>query len=134
MVFYHQSKVAKKEQIIKKVTAERDNALATLQTMEKQRQKIAAIDSKHTRELADAKSENNRLRANVADGIKRLQLNTSCKTLPKTATASCLDDATSPRLNDSALEDYFRLREHIAIASSQITGLQDYIIQVCMTN
>ncbi|NQS96767.1 lysis protein, partial [Yersinia enterocolitica] len=57
----------------------------TIDMMESQRQAVAAIDIKYTKELADAKSENDRLRADIASGTKRLQLNATCsKPVPKT--------------------------------------------------
>lgn len=106
---------------------------ATLDQIETQRQTVAAIDIKHTKELADAKSENERLRADVANGTKRLQLNATCtKPVSKTTgTASVTDDA-SARLTNAAERDYISLRERIGIATSQINGLQAYINNVCL--
>lgn len=106
---------------------------ATLDQIETQRQAVAAIDIKHTKELADAKSENERLRADIANGTKRLQLNATCtKPVSKTTgTASVTDDA-SARLTNAAERDYISLRERIGIATSQINGLQAYINNVCL--
>ncbi|EKN4696960.1 lysis protein [Yersinia ruckeri] len=113
------SKVAKQQQ-------------ATLDQIETQRQTVAAIDIKHTKELADAKSENERLRADLATGAKRLQLNASCKRLSEAAvTSSSVDDA-SPRYDAEFERNYLSLRERIGIATSQISGLQDYINNVCI--
>lgn len=114
------SKVAKQQQ-------------ATLDQIEIQSQTVAAIDIKYTKELADAKSENERLRADIATGTKRLQLNATCtKPVPKTTAPASVDDVTSPRLNESAERDYLTLRERIDIATSQINGLQAYITNVCL--
>ena len=106
---------------------------ATLDQIETQRQAVAAIDIKYTKELADAKSENERLRADIANGTKRLQLNATCtKPVSKTSgTASIPDDAPA-RLTESAERDYLSLRERIGIATSQINGLQAYINNVCL--
>ncbi|HFR4114347.1 TPA: lysis protein [Yersinia enterocolitica] len=114
------SKVAKQQQ-------------ATLDQIETQRQAVAAIDIKYTKELADAKSENDRLRADIASGTKRLQLNATCtKPVSKTTTAASVHDDASARLTESAQRDYISLRERIGIATSQINGLQDYISNVCL--
>ncbi|MGE4664981.1 lysis protein [Yersinia enterocolitica] len=114
------SKVAKQQQ-------------ATLDQIETQRQAVAAIDIKHTKELADAKSENERLRADIANGTKRLQLNATCtKPVSKTTGPASVPDDASARLTDSAQRDYLSLRERIGIATSQINGLQDYITNVCL--
>ncbi|ENA3489044.1 lysis protein, partial [Yersinia enterocolitica] len=106
---------------------------ATLDQIETQRQAVAAIDIKHTKELADAKSENERLRADIASGTKRLQLNATCtKPMSKTTGPASVPDDASARLTDSAERDYLSLRERIGIATSQINGLQDYITNVCV--
>ncbi|WP_404810666.1 lysis protein [Yersinia enterocolitica] len=114
------SKVAKQQQ-------------TTLDQIETQRQAVAAIDIKHTKELADAKSENERLRADIANGTKRLQLNATCpKPVSKTTSPASVPDDASARLTDSAQRDYLSLRERIGIATSQINGLQAYINNVCL--
>ncbi|MHA3368916.1 lysis protein [Yersinia enterocolitica] len=106
---------------------------ATLDQIETQRQAVAAIDIKHTKELADAKSENERLRADIANGTKRLQLNATCtKPVPKTTGPASVPDDASARLTNAAERDYISLRERIGIATSQINGLQAYINNVCL--
>ncbi|WP_430980859.1 lysis protein [Yersinia massiliensis] len=106
---------------------------ATLDQIETQRQAVAAIDIKHTKELADAKSENERLRADISSGTKRLQLNATCsKPVSKTTGPASVPDDASARLTESAQRDYLSLRERIGIATSQINGLQDYITNVCL--
>lgn len=106
---------------------------ATLDQIETQRQAVAAIDIKHTKELADAKSENERLRADIANGTKRLQLNAICtKPVSKTTGPASVPNDASPRLTESAQRDYISLRERIGIATSQINGLQAYINNVCL--
>ncbi|MHA3575873.1 lysis protein [Yersinia enterocolitica] len=106
---------------------------ATLDQIETQRQAVAAIDIKHTKELADAKSENERLRADIANGTKRLQLNATCpKPVSKTTGPASVPDDASARLTNAAERDYISLRERIGIATSQISGLQAYITNVCL--
>ncbi|EPX8764083.1 lysis protein [Yersinia enterocolitica] len=106
---------------------------ATLDQIEVQRQAVAAIDIKHTKELADAKSENERLRADIANGTKRLQLNATCTSpVSKTTGPASVPDDASARLTNAAERDYISLRERIGIATSQINGLQAYINNVCL--
>lgn len=106
---------------------------ATLDQIETQRQAVAAIDIKHTKELADAKSENERLRADIANGTKRLQLNAICtKPVSKTTGPASVPDDASARLTNAAERDYLSLRERIGITTSQINGLQAYITNVCL--
>ncbi|AKP34704.1 lysis protein [Yersinia aleksiciae] len=106
---------------------------ATLDQIETQRQAVAAIDIKYTKELADAKSENERLRADITNGTKRLQLNATCtKPVSKTTGPASIPDDASARLTNAAERDYISLRERIGIATSQINGLQAYINNVCL--
>lgn len=106
---------------------------ATLDQIETQRQAVAAIDIKHTKELADAKSENERLRADIANGTKRLQLNAICtKPVSKTTGPASVPDDASARLTNAAERDYLSLRERIGIATTQIAGLQSYIRTQCL--
>ncbi|HDL7647895.1 TPA: lysis protein, partial [Yersinia enterocolitica] len=106
---------------------------STIEEMVKRQQISAVLDAKYTQELADAKSQIEALRADVAAGRRRLRLNAQCVSTvsPQTGTAS-MDDATGPRLTDAAQRDYLRLRERIDIATKQITGLQEYINNVCL--
>lgn len=98
-------------------------------------QAVAELDRKHTEELKSAKEENVRLRGDVADGRRRLQLKASCpadsRNVPNATGASGLADGTSPRLDDSAQRDYWTLIDRIAEAKQQIAGLQQYARSVC---
>ncbi|WP_265102081.1 lysis protein [Yersinia proxima] len=132
LTYYHY-RVQSLNRDVAELTTVAKQQQATLDQIETQRQAVAAIDIKYTKELADAKSENERLRADIANGTKRLQLNATCtKPASKTTGTASVDDVTSPRLNESAQRDYISLRERIGIATSQINGLQDYITNVCL--
>ena len=67
---------------------------------------VAALDAKYTKELADAKAENDALRDDVAAGRRRLHIKAVCQSREAT-TASGVDNAASPRLADTAERDYF---------------------------
>lgn len=98
-------------------------------------QAVADLDRKHTEELKSAKEENDRLRGDVADGRRRLQLKASCpadsRNVPGTTGAASLADGAGPRLDDSAQRDYWTLIDRIAEAKQQIAGLQQYARSVC---
>ena len=70
---------------------------------------VAALDAKYTKELADAKAENDALRDDVAAGRRRLHIKAVCRSVREAA--SGVDNAASPRLvADTAERDYFTLR------------------------
>ena len=80
--------------------------------MQMRQRDAAALDAKYTKELADAKAENDALRDDVAAGRRRLHISSSSAAREAT-TASGVDNAASPRLADTAERDYFTLRERL---------------------
>ena len=81
---------------------------AAITDMQMRQRDVAALDAKYTKELADAKAENDALRDDVAAGRRRLHIKAVCQSV---VTASGVDNAASPRLADTAERDYFTLRE-----------------------
>lgn len=104
----------------------------TINDMLSRQRDVAALDSKYTQELADAKQTIEQLQRDVAAGAKRLRLNATCKPVRNSTSAPGVDDAASPGLTDAAERDYFRLRERIETSNKQIAGLQEYIRQQCL--
>lgn len=98
-------------------------------------QAVADLDRKHTEELKSAKEENVRLRGDVADGRRRLQLKASCpadsRNVPNATGTASLADGAGPRLDGAAERDYWTLIDRIAEAKQQIAGLQQYARSVC---
>ncbi|CNE50521.1 lysis protein [Yersinia enterocolitica] len=133
ILVYSQSRVTTLKRDVAEITAVANQQKKDLQLAEIHRQAVTAIDIKTTKELADAKSENERLRADIASGTKRLQLNATCtKPVSKTTGPASVPDDASARLTNAAERDYLSLRERIGIATTQIAGLQDYINNVCL--
>ena len=88
-------------------------ANAAITDMQMRQRDVAALDAKYTKELADAKAENDALRDDVAAGRRRLHIAQSVSQCVKATTASGVDNAASPRLADTAERDYFTLRERL---------------------
>ena len=106
-------------------------ANATITDMQTRQRDVAALDAKYTKELADANAENNRLRADVVAGKRRLQIAATCSK-GETTGASGLADGSSPRLTADAELNYWRLRDGIATVTKQLTGLQEYVRTQCL--
>lgn len=117
---------------LKAITQVANQQKADLENIQRQRVQASELDIKVTQELANAKSEIERLRADLSNGTKRLRLAASCPKLPEATASSGEPDATSPRLNDSAERDYLSLVERIRTATAMINGLQDYINHQCL--
>ncbi|EDQ9666756.1 lysis protein [Salmonella enterica subsp. enterica serovar Bredeney] len=108
-------------------------ANATITDMTKRQRDVAALDAKYTKELADAKAENDALRDDVAAGRRRLLVNATCPAMPtgKSTSAARVDNAARPRLADTAQRDYFTLKERVTTMQKQLEGAQDYIGTQC---
>ncbi|EFJ3648823.1 lysis protein [Escherichia coli] len=107
-------------------------ANAAITDMQMRQRDVAALDAKYTKELADAKAENDALRDDVAAGRRRLHIKAVCQSVREATTASGVDNAASPRLADTAERDYFTLRARLIIMQKQLEGAQLYIREQCL--
>ncbi|HCT7640337.1 TPA: lysis protein [Morganella morganii] len=94
-------------------------------------QKLHELDIRHTQELANAKTEIDRLRIAADRNPERVYIKASC---PKTGsvTTTGMDDAVPARPDDTAVRNYWLLRERIAESEQMIKGLQGYIRMECL--
>jgi len=93
-----------------------------------------AIDQRNTKELTDARTENERLRRAVDDGTGRLYVSATCPatgSVSATAGAARVADAGRAELAADARQDYFSLRDQLAQSRQMIVGLQQYAMGVC---
>ncbi|CDL81695.1 lysis protein [Xenorhabdus cabanillasii] len=88
------------------------------------------LDSKHTQELANAKTEINKLRDAAHAHPERVYIKAKCP-MSKTIVSSGMDDAVTARPTDTAIRNYWLLRERIATSEQMILGLQGYIRTQC---
>ncbi|WP_244590138.1 lysis protein [Xenorhabdus innexi] len=88
------------------------------------------LDSKHTQELAHAKTEIDRLHSASLAHPERVYIQAKCP-VSKTVASSGMDDAALARPTDSAIRNYWLLRERIATSEQMILGLQEYIREQC---
>ena len=71
-------------------------ANAAITDMQMRQRDVAALDAKYTKELADAKAENDALRDDVAAGRRRLHIKAVCQSVREATTASGVDNAAPP--------------------------------------
>ncbi|ULN84693.1 lysis protein [Pseudomonas sp. Y5-11] len=93
-----------------------------------------AIDQRNTKELTDARTENERLRRAVGDGTGRLYVSATCPAsgaVSATAGTPRVADAGRAELAADARQDYFTLRDQLALSRQMIVGLQQYALDVC---
>ncbi|MCW2258551.1 prophage endopeptidase [Providencia alcalifaciens] len=104
---------------------------AEMADYEKRINSLREVDTKHTTELTNAKAEIDQLRIAAERNPERVYIRASC---PKSETNSTsgLDDGTAARPTDSAVRNYWLLRNRIAELTRMILGLQDYIKTECL--
>lgn len=130
-MWYTTSQMQSLKADLKEITQVANQQKADLENIQRQRVHAADLDIKVTQELANAKSEIERLRTDLGNGTKRLRIAASCPKLPETTVSTGKPDATGPRLNDSAERDYLSLVERIRQSETMINGLQSYIRTQC---
>ncbi|EIO3283228.1 lysis protein, partial [Salmonella enterica] len=72
------SQYTRAEKDRKEAVALADARQQTIDDMKERQRQNAALDAKYTQELADAKAESEKLRADLASGRRRLQLHAVC--------------------------------------------------------
>ncbi|MDE1483972.1 lysis protein [Xenorhabdus bovienii] len=91
------------------------------------------LDTKHTQELDNAKTEIDTLRADVAAGRRKLRIKAVCP-VSETTSSGSMGDAGTPQLTDAARQDYYDLLRMMAENERQTKYLQDYVNTECRGN
>ena len=100
---------------------------------EKRINSLHELDTKHTTELTNAKAELDKLRIAAERNPERVYIRASCPKGEANSTSG-LDDAITARPTDTAIRNYWLLRQRIAESKQMILGLQDYIRTECLRN
>ncbi|HAU3135269.1 TPA: lysis protein [Salmonella enterica subsp. diarizonae] len=132
MTDYLHDSYTRAEKARKEAVALADARQQTIDDMTQRQRQNAALDAKYTQELADAKAESEKLRADLAAGRRQLQLHAVC--MPATAgntAATGATDAAAARLTPDAERDYQRLRTEARAVTAQVNDLQQYINEQC---
>ena len=98
--------------------------------MQMHQRDVAALDAKYTKELADAKAENDALRDDVAAGRRQLHIKAVCQSVREATTASGVDNKPPPT-GEHRRDGYFTLREELITMQKQLEGTQKYINEQC---
>ncbi|WP_074454092.1 MULTISPECIES: lysis protein [unclassified Shigella] len=108
-----------------------DSLVAEMADYEKRINSLHELDTKHATELTNAKAEIDRLRVSAERNPERVYIKAECPKSTSNPTTS-MDDATTARPTDTAIRNYWLLRERIAESEQVIKGLQDYIRAECI--
>ncbi|EFR1862443.1 lysis protein [Salmonella enterica] len=107
-------------------------ANATITDMQTRQRDNAALDAKYTKELADAKAENDALRRKLDNG-GRVRVKGRCTVPASTTSASpgSVGDAATVELSPGAGQNVLDIRAGIISDQEKLKYLQEYIRAQC---
>ncbi|EBV4143730.1 lysis protein [Salmonella enterica subsp. enterica serovar Benin] len=128
---YHGNAVKYKEQ---RDTATHSLTLAneTISDMTQRQRDVASLDARYTKELADAKAENDALQRRLAAGGRvRVEGRCSVPTQTETASTSRMGNAATVELSPVAGQNVLNIRAGIISDQEKLKYLQEYIRTQC---
>lgn len=106
-----------------------------LESQQRAEQALADLDHKAQKEKTDALAENEKFRADVASGARRLRISGSCRAgggnVSGSASAAGLGDAGSVELSGPAGRTVLDVRAGIIADQAALKALQSYVMNVC---
>ncbi|ADD56304.1 endopeptidase [Escherichia coli O55:H7 str. RM12579] len=129
---YRDNAITYKEQRDKKVS-ELELANATITDMQQRQRDVAALDARYSRELADAKAENDALRRKLDNG-GRVLVKGKCPVLSsaETSGASGMGNDATVELSPVAGRNVLGVRGGIIRDQTALRTLQEYIRTQCL--
>ncbi|EPS8423691.1 TPA: lysis protein [Escherichia coli] len=129
---YRDNAIAYKEQR-DKVTEQLSLAKDTIADMQTRQRDVAALDAKYTKELADAKAENDALQRKLDNG-GRVLVKGKCPVSASTQTtgASSMGDDATVELSAVAGRNVLGIRSGILSDQTALRALQEYITTQCL--
>ena len=97
---------------------------------------LAELDARTTKEKANALAENEKLRADVAAGDRRLHIAGRCSTsssnMPDPTSTARMDDGRAVELAGASGRTVFDIRAGIIKDRAALKGLQEHVLGVCL--
>ena len=116
-----------------KVTEQLSLAKDTIADMQTRQRDVAALDAKYTKELADAKAENDALQRKLDNG-GRVLVKGKCpvSTSTETSRTSGMGNDATVELSDVAGRNVLGIRSGIIRDQTSLRALQEYINTQCL--
>ncbi|EJK1968116.1 lysis protein [Salmonella enterica] len=129
---YRDNAMTYKEQRDKKVS-ELKQATATITDMQQRQRAADSLDAKYTKELADAKAENDALRRKLDNG-GRVLVKGKCpvSSSAETSSASGMGNDATVELSPVAGQNVLNIRAGIISDQEKLKYLQEYIRAQCL--
>lgn len=131
VIYFLSDSINSKNEKIKQLNNDILTQVAIITDYEKRINSLHELDTKHTTELTNAKAEIDQLRIAAERNPERVYIRASCPKGEADSTSG-VDDGTTARPTDSAIGNYWLLRQRIAELTRMVLGLQDYINTQCL--
>ena len=130
---YYRASLTKAEASLTKVNRELKLAKDDIEDMQRRQRDVAALDAKYTKELADAKAENDALQRKLDNG-GRVLVKGRCPVpaSTKTASTSSMGNDATIELSDVAGRNILGIRSGIISDQKALKALQEYIDTQCL--
>ena len=135
----HADRIAQYERNIGAIKAKaQEETGGAINRMKDAQNALAALDQQKTKELADAKAENDALMRDVADGTRRVRIlqtnlagcNASAGTASRNPSTGSVGDGAAVEVSADFGRDVLNLREGIINDQAKLTYLQTYVRDV----
>ncbi|MCG3464087.1 lysis protein [Xenorhabdus bovienii] len=133
LLWFYYSEYREKAKAYTELDTKHQAQLIAINEQQARIQHLAELDTKHIRELDNAKSEIDTLRADVAAGRRKLRIKATCP-VSETTFSGSVGNAGTPQLTEAAKRDYYDLLRMMAENERQTKYLQDYVNTECRGN
>ncbi|EKK5270584.1 lysis protein [Cronobacter dublinensis] len=130
---YYRASLTKAEASLTKVNRVLKLAKDDIEDMKRRQRDVAALDAKYTKELADAKAENDTLQRKLDNG-GRVLVKGRCPVpaSTKTASTSSMGNDATIELSEVAGRNVLGIRSGIISDQKALKALQEYINTQCL--
>ncbi|MCC8382001.1 lysis protein [Xenorhabdus sp. PB30.3] len=130
LFWFYYSEYQDKAEAYTSLKLEYDKQVIAIGKQQEQIKHLAELDKAHTQELANAKTEIDTLRADVAAGRRKLRIKASCPVSEATPSVS-VGDATTVELPRETGQAVLDIREDIINDRAKLRYLQEYVKTEC---
>ena len=102
----------------------------TINNMQRQQREVADLDAKYTRELTNARLENDRLRDDVAAGRRQRRIKGTCK-LSETTASSGMGNGSAIEVSRETGQAVLDIRSGIISDQTKLRFLRNYVSTQC---
>ncbi|MBC8954900.1 lysis protein [Xenorhabdus sp. PB62.4] len=130
LVWFGYGKYQDKAEEYARLKRQYDEQVIAINEQQERIKHLAELDTKHTQELAHAKSKIDQLSDDLRTNTQRVYVKAECP-VSKTTASSGVDGSRSARLAKDAEQDYVRLLGELETLEAQFLGLRDWVKTEC---